>query len=80
MRVFGLLGIAHTPEIGAKRYVDAMHREGEYAEMKSCDFWSSIEGTIGPVGDQTKLFGEAGAQYGNISKQEAMYEALQSYA
>jgi hypothetical protein len=62
---------------GAKCYVDAMHQEGEYAKMESGCFWASMEGLIGPVENQTKLlFGKAGAQYGNLSKQEAMYEAL----
>jgi NAD(P)-dependent dehydrogenase (short-subunit alcohol dehydrogenase family) len=78
MKIFSIFGGAHTASVGAKRYVDAVNREGEFEKTESGAFWASLHGASGRVGDQTKL--QKGAQYGDVSKQEAAYQAIQAYA
>jgi hypothetical protein len=63
--------------VGAKRYLDAVNREGEFEKMESGAFWASLHGVSGRVGDQTKFWG--GAQYGDVAKQEAAYQAIRAY-
>jgi hypothetical protein len=77
MKIFSIFGGAHTASVGAKRYVDAVNREGEFEKMESGAFWASLHGASGRVGDQTKF--QKGAQYGDASKQEAAYQAIQAY-
>jgi hypothetical protein len=78
LKIFSIFGGAHTASVGAKRYVDAMNHDGEFEKMESGAFWASLHGTSGRVGDQKKF--RKGAQYGDVSKQEAAYQAIQAYA
>jgi NAD(P)-dependent dehydrogenase (short-subunit alcohol dehydrogenase family) len=77
-QIFCIFGGAHTASVGAKRYVDALNREGEFDKMESGAFWASLHGSSGRVGDQAKF--PKGAQYGDVSKQEAAYQAIRAYA
>lgn len=78
MKIMGWLGKFHNLDVGAKRYVDAVLAEGEFANFKSGSFIASKRGVAGPVGDQVELFDTA-KQYGDIKKQEAVFAAMNSY-
>jgi hypothetical protein len=78
LTILEYFGYAHGLSEGAKRYVDAVNREGEFEMMENGAFWASLSGVAGPVGDQTKF--EKGAQYSDVSKQEAAYQAIRAYA
>lgn len=76
--ILGLLGYMHSIPVAAKRYVDATTGEGEFKRFtKSGMFIASAKNLTGPVDDQTNVPG--GEQYGDEKKQEAMYEAMQTF-
>jgi NAD(P)-dependent dehydrogenase (short-subunit alcohol dehydrogenase family) len=78
MKVFGVFGNSHPLSVGAKRYVDAVNREGAFHEFESGTFVASVRGTAGHVGDQTKV--PHGAVYADIATQDAMYQAIREFA
>lgn len=79
MSVFGLLGYFHELEVGAKRYVDAVTGEGEFEKFTSSGAYiASKTGISGPVVDQVEVFDTA-KQYGDVTKQEAVYKALNEF-
>jgi hypothetical protein len=77
--IFGTFRFSHLLSMGAKRYVDIVKHDGKFEEMSSGTFWALLCGAVGCVGDQTTL--RTGAQqYGVVSNQEAMYQAIQALA
>mmetsp|Transcript_22001 Transcript_22001/g.31566 ORF Transcript_22001/g.31566 Transcript_22001/m.31566 type:complete len:318 (-) Transcript_22001:97-1050(-) len=74
--ILSWFGWMHRLEHGALRYVKAV--TGDYdSEFPSGTFVASLRLAVGPVCDQTELSG--GKQYGDLSKQNAAYQALSSY-
>lgn len=80
MKVMQPLGVTHELATGAKRYVEAVNREGKFQEFKSGAFVASAHGLAGPVSDQTTRKESRASQYADTSKQRAAYEAIQAYA
>ena len=78
MKVFGALGKFHSLKVGAKRYVDAVTGEGGYMHYRSGSFVASKKGVSGAVADQVEVFATA-KQYGDVAKQNAVYEAMKEY-
>jgi hypothetical protein len=72
--------VTHGLETGAKRYVDAVNREGEFQEFKSGAFVASAHGVAGVVSDQATRKQSRASQYADTSKQRAAYEAIQVHA
>jgi NAD(P)-dependent dehydrogenase (short-subunit alcohol dehydrogenase family) len=77
-RVMGFLGMAHPVEVGAKRYVDAVDREGAFEQFESGSFVASAHGVSGRVKDQTKH--PRGARFADIKQQDIVYNAVQAFA
>ena len=80
LKMMGPLGVTHKLEVGAKRYVDAVNREGIYHEFETGAFVASAHGVSGPVKDQSKRKDKRAAQYGDLIKQEAAFAAVQAFA
>merc|ERR1712038_208918 len=74
------LGLMHKVEVGAKRYVDAVNREGGFADFQSGTFLASAHGVSGRVSDQAMRKEKRATQYGDIHKQGAAFAAVQSFA
>lgn len=79
MIIFGWFGFFHALEVGAKRYLDAVTGEGEFASFSSGSFVASkSDAPSGPVADQVEVF-ETGKQYGDVKKQNAVYAAVNAF-
>jgi NAD(P)-dependent dehydrogenase (short-subunit alcohol dehydrogenase family) len=76
MRIFDVIGMSHPVEVGAKRYVDAVGREGDFEQVSSGSFMASARGVAGRVIDQTKL--PSGAIFADTKTQELAFQAVQS--
>ena len=71
-----LLGIVHSVEVGAKRYVDAV--VGNWNDrFESGTFVASTRLVTGQVCDQSTL--SCGRQYGDKKLQDVVYRVLQKY-
>lgn len=73
-------GVMHPVHEGAARYVRAVTGKKDMATFPSGTFVASKSksGATGKVGDQSKI--PAGNQFGDVSKQELAFAALQDYA
>ena len=80
MKIMQPFGVIHGLETGAKRYVDAANREGEFQAFKSGAFVASAHGVAGLVSDQATRKQRRASQYADTFKQRAAYEAIQAYA
>ena len=79
-KMMGPLGVTHRLEKGAKRYVEAVNREGQFEAFPTGAFVASAHGVSGPVSDQGMRKEKRAAQYGDVSTQEAVFEAVQAFA
>ena len=80
MNMMGAIGYYHSPEVGAKRYVDAVTHRGDFSsdDYPSGSFIASTHKPSDEVGNQ--LEHQDGAIYGDEIKQRALYEAVLSIA
>mmetsp|Transcript_7059 Transcript_7059/g.14473 ORF Transcript_7059/g.14473 Transcript_7059/m.14473 type:complete len:325 (-) Transcript_7059:61-1035(-) len=79
MMIMSWFGLMHSLQVGAKRYVDAVTGEGEFSNFASGSYIASkSDAASGPVADQVEIF-ESAKQYGDVKKQDAAYEAMNSF-
>jgi NAD(P)-dependent dehydrogenase (short-subunit alcohol dehydrogenase family) len=76
MGIFGVIGLSHPVEVGAKRYVDAIGREGDFEQVSSGSFMASARGGAGHVIDQTKH--PRGAIFADTNAQAWAFQAVQA--
>jgi NAD(P)-dependent dehydrogenase (short-subunit alcohol dehydrogenase family) len=77
-RMMDFLGMAHPVRVGAKRYVDAVDRQGDFEQFASGSFVASAHGVSGRVMDQSKH--PRGAVFADHKKQDIVYNAVQAFA
>ena len=78
LRSLSVVEQIHSMKVAAKRYVDAVTGEGQYKDYTSGSFVASKHGGSGSVADQVKIFATA-KQYADVTKQDAMYAAMNEY-
>jgi NAD(P)-dependent dehydrogenase (short-subunit alcohol dehydrogenase family) len=75
MAVTKAFGASHSIEVGAKRYVDAIHRQGPFEGMPSGSFAASAKkGTSGPISN------EQGPVFMDTQVQDAVFDAILAVA
>ncbi|CAB9512471.1 short chain dehydrogenase [Seminavis robusta] len=73
-----LTGFFHKLEVGAKRYVDAVVGKENGFEFETGTFVASKRGVSGSLSDQAKTSGPEGIVYGDIDKQDMVYNMIQN--